>query len=348
MSDSRQQLPKTQENNNMLDSSEAQQTSKQTNSSDIQFKSFFASPPSQHKTQNILALQGIIGNQAVQRLIDQHKADVIQRDLDSDIMDSVILNDWSQAVTLLNQLNDTDLSARIAQQSPEALLGLQRAAQTANVTRVTQAIQQVQLGSGTQVDTFEGSTFRNPVSLFRSGVMVYKEVRFVRRGNFASDADFETFKNRVMEAVRVRLTNRYRLKIETPNTQQPQQGDGEYPIRIQFIENPSASYRIQLFGQRHGGAFATASYARFFERGDATETEESETTMAHECAHILLGAHDEYADASFSARPTFTDHSLMGNYPSEGETQAQLKPRHFGALVQLVGNWFPGRDISII
>ncbi len=38
----------------------------------------------------------------------------------------------------------------------------------------------------------------------------------------------------------------------------------------------------------------------------------------------------------------------MGDYYSEGLAQAELKPRHFGALVRLVGKWFPGRTVSIV
>jgi hypothetical protein len=271
----------------------------------------------------------------------------IQRDLNSDISDSLILEDWSRAVNLLNQLNDVDLNAQVRQQSPEWLLRLQRSARQARLTRVVQAIQNVQIRTGIQVDNFEGTTFRTPVTLFQSGVIISKDIQFVKRGRFRSNNDFEMLKNRIINSVRTYLTNRFKLKIETPGGA-PQPGDGEYSIRVQFIDNPSASYRMLLFGQRHGRSGVLPNQGSIYELGMPGETHETDTTLAHESAHILLGAHDEYADAEFPARPVFTDHSLMGNYPSEGSDQAELKPRHFGALVQLVNRWFPGRNVSII
>jgi hypothetical protein len=272
----------------------------------------------------------------------------VQRDVESDFTDAVIVDDYSRAVTLLNQMADAQLASCIAQQPPEWLLRLQRAAVRANVVRVVTAIRNVQVRSGTQVDTDEGVTMRTPVTLFKSGVAISKDVRFVRAGRFRSKDDFERLKNRIIDSVRTNLTNRFRLKIETPGGGPPQQGDGEYTIRVNFIENPSAAYRMTLYGQRHGRMGMGATSGTVFELGQPGDTEPPEIALAHEGGHVLLGAHDEYADASYPARQVFTDHSLMGNFPTEGMAQAELKSRHFGALVRLVGGWFPGRTVSII
>ena len=350
MTVNRQQSQKSDKDSEHSQSAKTeQQAFEQSTVSGSLYQSLVDRPITAQKPENILTLQRIIGNQAVQRMIvATGQTPTIQRDPEEDLLNALLLENWSEAVTLLNQLSDADLNTQVGQQSPEALFGLERAARQARVTRVQQAIQSVQLGSGTQVDTDEGSTFRTPVRLFQSGVMIAKDVRFLKRGNFHSNDDFITFKNRIMEAVRTRLTNRFKLKIETPGGQ-AQAGDGEYPIRVRFIENPSAPYRMRLFGQRHGRAGVTPTRGSFYELGIQGETQESETTIAHESAHVLLGAHDEYADAQAPAsRQVFTDHSLMGNYPSEGEAQAELKPRHFGALVRLVSGWFPGRTITII
>lgn len=318
---------------------------------------------------SVLGIQRLAGNAAVAQLLQNARSPadgrkrgpaataappalqrtvLVQRDLESDFTDAVMLDDYSRAVTLLNQMADAPLAARIAQQPPEWLLRLQRAAVQANLARVVTAIRNMQVRSGTQVDTFEGSTMRTPVTLFQSGVAISKDVRFVRAGRFRSSGDFDSLKNRVIDSVRTNLTNRFHLKIETPGGGPPQQGDGEYTIRVNFIDNPSAAYSMTLHGQRHGRMGMSDSSGNVFELGQAGETEPPEIGLAHEGAHVLLGARDEYADARHPARPVFTDHSLMGDFPNEGMAQAQLKPRHFGALVRLVGGWFPGRTVSII
>lgn len=268
--------------------------------------------------------------------------------LQPDLLDALMLEDWPRAVTLLEGLGDAALATRVGQESPERLLHLQRAATRAGAARVVQAIRNLQIRSGTQVADIEGTTFRTPVTLFRSGVVMSRDMRFVKRGRFRSDADFVALKNRVIDAVRTRLTARFRLKIETPGGAPAQPGDGEYTIRVVVIDNPSATYRMNLHGRRNGRASVNTNSGTIFELGPPGDTAVSEASMAHECAHVLLGAHDEYADAAFPARQLFADHSLMGNFYSEGRDQAELKARHFGDLVRLVSGWFPGRTVSIV
>lgn len=312
-----------------------------------------ATPPAALKPANILSLQRVIGNQAVQRMLVAQPVSsttsphLIQRTLISDYIDAAVLSNWSRAVTVLDQFTDADMNAQLQQASPEELLGLQRAAQAANLTRITQAIQARQLGSGTQIANVEGTRFRTPVTLFQNGVIISKGIRFVRRGRFSDPADFDTLKNRIIQSVTTFLTNRYKLKIETPGGAQP--GDGEYTIRVQIIDEPAASYQLRLHGQRHGRGAVGANSGDIYELGQAGETVVPDVYLAHECSHIMLGAHDEYAEAGMPAsRQVFTDHSLMGAFYSEGMDQAEIKPRHFGALVTLVSGWFPGRTITII
>ncbi len=85
-----------------------------------------------------------------------------------------------------------------------------------------------------------------------------------------------------------------------------------------------------------------------YELGQASETGIMDITLAHESAHLVLGADDEYADASDPGRTVYTDHSLLGSYRSEGAAAAEIKARHFGFAVKTVGRWFPGRAISIV
>ena len=53
---------------------------------------------------------------------------------------------------------------------------------------------------------------------------------------------------------------------------------------------------------------------------------------------MILGASDEYANAKVPGRTLYTDHSLMGNYYTEGAAAAEIKapfrlPRHRGQPV---------------
>jgi hypothetical protein len=66
---------------------------------------------------------------------------------------------------------------------------------------------------------------------------------------------------------------------------------------------------------------------------DEWHVERPATTRAHELGH-QLGLLDEYVDPKIAARATakssgvYTDHSIMGNYHSEGPEKAEAKLRH--------------------
>ena len=42
------------------------------------------------------------------------------------------------------------------------------------------------------------------------------------------------------------------------------------------------------------------------------------------------------------------DHSLMGDFYTQGIAAAEIKARHFQFLVTQVAAWFPGRTITIV
>ena len=71
--------------------------------------------------------------------------------------------------------------------------------------------------------------------------------------------------------------------------------------------------------------------------------------MAHESSHMILGASDEYANATVAGRVIHTDHSLMGNYYSEGidftehsETGYDFVSRSGGSSILSGGALKPG------
>jgi hypothetical protein len=65
-------------------------------------------------------------------------------------------------------------------------------------------------------------------------------------------------------------------------------------------------------------------------------TESPEYTYAHEISH-QMGLLDEYANDSVPDRAVYTDNSIMGDYYSEGMTEATAKPRHGERLASLIG-----------
>jgi hypothetical protein len=64
--------------------------------------------------------------------------------------------------------------------------------------------------------------------------------------------------------------------------------------------------------------------------------ESPEYTYAHEISH-QMGLLDEYANDSVPNRKVYDDHSIMGDYYTEGMTQATAKLRHGERLASIIG-----------
>jgi hypothetical protein len=60
-----------------------------------------------------------------------------------------------------------------------------------------------------------------------------------------------------------------------------------------------------------------------------------EVTHAHELSH-QMGLLDEYEDVSVKDRKVYTDHSIMGDYYTEGQQEAEAKPRHGERLAKMI------------
>ena len=59
-------------------------------------------------------------------------------------------------------------------------------------------------------------------------------------------------------------------------------------------------------------------------------------THVHEVSH-QMGLLDEYADVSVPSRKVYDDHSIMGDYYTEGMTEATAKARHGERLAAIIG-----------
>lgn len=222
-----------------------------------------------------------------------------------------------------------------------------------NIVLSAEAITALKAAPNSKSDTFNATTAHPSVSspsnvtLFPTGLRISKEVQFGRLGDFAGrEAAFQLLKNRFITAVNGALSNKFSIRIQTPIAAQA--GDGTYPIHVSVNEDNAAVYVVNLIGGQHGTSSVGANSATIYELGLPTEAAQSDITMAHEGAHLMLGASDEYADATYAARPLFTDHSLMGNYYLEGPDQARIKARHFGHVVTKIGEWFPARNVTIV
>jgi hypothetical protein len=182
--------------------------------------------------------------------------------------------------------------------------------------------------------------------MLRNGVLITKDVNFVSVGTFGSGG-FVALQNRLIAAVTTYMTGKYKLHVGPPGGGSTN-GDGDYPITVQVVPNTSASYQVNLRGGQHGRSGMSASGGNVFELGNTGETSVPDIVLAHESAHMVLGASDEYANASVPGRVITHDHSLMGNFYNEGIAAAELKARNFQFLVTLAATWFPGRTISIV
>ena len=201
------------------------------------------------------------------------------------------------------------------------------------------------LGQAT-VDTDPSSfDIESTVALFRSGLVVQKEVEFSEKGTFAPGG-FNALKTRVSTAINTWLSGKYKVKVQTPGG--VREGDGEYPITVRVVESSNSDYTIRLHGGKHGRSSMGENSGDLYELGQASETALMDVTIAHESAHLMLGSDDEYADPDHPGRTVFTDNSLLGNYYAEGAAKAEIKARHFGFVTKTVGRWFPGRNISIV
>jgi hypothetical protein len=201
------------------------------------------------------------------------------------------------------------------------------------------------LGQAT-VDTDPSSfDITSTVALFRSGLVVQKEVEFSEKGKFAAGA-YQALKTRISNAITSWLSRKYKVKIQSPGA--AREGDGEYPIEVRLVESSDADYTIRLHGGEHGRSSMGETRGDVYELGQASQSGIMDVTLAHESAHLMLGSDDEYADPDDSDRKVYTDNSLLGDYYAEGPTKAEIKARHFGFVVRTVSTWFPGRIITIV
>jgi hypothetical protein len=268
--------------------------------------------------------------------------------LDAAYRAAVASSNWARAALLLNGFNDPDIRTRLPNLNPSQLLALRQAALSGGQTRISGAIDALALVAPQSFTntTDTGNAYTSTMALFPNGLIVSKEVHFIQAETFGP-GDFDALKGRVVSAVTSFLSGKYKLKIQSASGH-PEPGDGEYSITVQVVDNSAASYPLTLHGGASGRSGVTQSGGDIYERGQGSETSVPDITLGHESAHMILGASDEYANASVPGRVITNDHSLMGNFYTQGIAEAEIKARHFQFLVTTIQGRFPGRTVSII
>jgi hypothetical protein len=176
----------------------------------------------------------------------------------------------------------------------------------------------------------------------RSDVQITKKINFVDKGTFAAGG-FAAMKTKAFTAITTYLDNKFKVKIEPQAGGAASPADGVYPLRVSATDDGSGT-DVKLVGGEHGRSNA----GKFYELGQGTETTLPDITFGHEMAHVILGAPDEYADPEHPTRTVMTDHSLMGDFYTEGAAGAQIKDRHFTYLIKYMQGYYPDRKITIV
>lgn len=255
---------------------------------------------------------------------------------------AVPANQWSVAADALNGFSDADIIIRLKALTIDQILALR-----AGATTFARLKPLIEIGSKSFTNTTDtGNAYTSNALMLRNGVLITKDVKFVSTGTFGAGR-FDALENRVIAAVTAYMTGKYKLRVGPPGSG-PTTGDADYPITVRVVPNASASYAINLHGGQSGRSAMTASAGDVFEKGQGAETSVPDIVLAHESGHMVLGASDEYANASVPGRAITNDHSLMGNFYNQGIAAAELKDRNMQFLVTLAATWFPGRTISIV
>ncbi|MFI9586940.1 hypothetical protein ACIHCQ_35110 [Streptomyces sp. NPDC052236] len=255
---------------------------------------------------------------------------------------AVSAGQWAAAAQVLNGFSDDDVKARLRALTMDQILALRGAA-----TAFPRLAPLIEIGSAPFTNTTDtGNAYTSNALVLRNGVLITKEVKFISAGTFAVGG-FEALQNRMITAVTSYMTGKYKLRVGPPGGG-PTTGDGDYPITVRVVPNPSATYPVTLHGGLHGRSMASAAGGNMYQLGYSGETSVPDIVLAHECGHMILGASDEYANAQLPGRVITNDHSLMGNFYTQGIAAAELKARHLKFLVTVAAGWFPGRTISIV
>ena len=168
-------------------------------------------------------------------------------------------------------------------------------------------------------------------------VQIQLGVHWEKKGTWASDDAFWKWVRWVKTTVYGHMDNKFKI-VCTP------QKDGKtVTLPIDFlIYDIDDGYKIECHGQTHGRSAMTQAGGKLFELGQDGETALPAITPSHEFGHCMLGASDEYANPALPDRKISNDHSIMGNFYTQGIDKAEYKVRHFAHILKEVAAQYPG------
>jgi hypothetical protein len=157
-----------------------------------------------------------------------------------------------------------------------------------------------------------GATAAYEVSVTSSEVRAVVGLR-LKPGKKLKAREVRDVKNRAVKSFKKYFDRRFQLRDALGRSR---------PLRMAInFSHPTPHHEITL--------------RRGYDRGNATNwyTGMDSMTYAHETGH-LIGLLDEYVDPKSPDRTVYRDHSLMGDYYTEGMKKAKLKPRHGRVFAQ--------------
>jgi hypothetical protein len=191
--------------------------------------------------------------------------------------------------------------------------------------------------------TDTGNEYTQELDVLPSKVQIQLGIEWVKGGTWATDEAFWKFIRSCKTTVYGYLDNKFKI-VGTPKGQGAQAW--ERPIDF-LLYDIAGGYKITVHGDSEGGCSMSESGGKIFERTVAGDPQDP-VTIAHEFGHALLGQSDEYANPRLPDRPISNDHSIMGNYKTQGRAQAEFKVRHFQHILAAVAPQFPNHTCTLV
>jgi hypothetical protein len=190
--------------------------------------------------------------------------------------------------------------------------------------------------------TDTGNRYTQELEVLPSKIQIQLAIEWGKQGTWASDDAFRAFIRQCKTTVYGYLDNKFKI-VGTPK---PSSGAQAWERPIEFLLYDNTGYKIDVFGGTQGGCSMAQAGGKIYEQ-TVTGAPQDQVTVAHEFGHALLGQSDEYANPAVPGRVISNDHSIMGNYKTQGRAQAEFKVRHFQHILAAVAPQFPNHTCTL-
>lgn len=238
-----------------------------------------------------------------------------------------------QAGDAYEQHADAVADRVVAGESAEPLLDAMSGGGTQTAVQRSQPISET---------TDTGNRYTQELEVLPTKIQIQLAIEWGKQGVWASDDDFQRFVRQCKTTVYGYLDNKFKI-VGTPK---PGSGAQAWERPIDFLLYDNTGYKIDVFGGTQGGCSMAQGGGKIYEQ-TVTGAPQDPVTIAHEFGHALLGQSDEYANPAVPGRVISNDHSIMGNYKTQGRAQAEFKVRHFQHILAAVAPQFPNHTCSL-